>query len=393
MKRLARARRWHAAAVAAATVTALAACKDRVAPHALPEADPELLVAQVAETPSRVSATSAGVGRTPASGSGGAAPIALTVNNAPDANNPVEQELDQRFVEQFEKRNPGIRITFSPWQFTPETFFERAAAQSLTDIVEVDAAQIPLIIDASAAADLTDNAAAAPEMKTLNPELTKLVTRDGRVYGMPVEFRSMALFYNRRMVAAAALADAAKPAPGPKSGKGTAPAKPTPESRPERRKGRGADSLPHGLEDDGPAAAGAPEPWVPAWLGRDLAELSAAGRLDGRSVAQYGYGYQSQQPPQQSDPPEESGGGRRRRGGGQAQAYDAYGRPLRVYRGNGNGNGGDGDGDGGGIVACGLAGSGLSAPFAAVATGGGELAWMAGSAGSFMADAGKATAA
>lgn len=125
----------------------------------------------------------------------------LTLNNAPEADQPLEQDFVTELVELFEKRNPDIRIQYSPWQYTPESFFERVKERTVTDIIEVDAEQMEPIMASNYAADITDNIAQSAEMNTMfNPAVFKVVSKDGRVFGMPTELHTLALFYNRKML-------------------------------------------------------------------------------------------------------------------------------------------------------------------------------------------------
>ncbi len=176
------------AVIAAAAILAVG-CKDVVNPHMNPEGDPSRLVASMAAATNQAMLARAG-----------AQQVVLTINNAPEANAPLEQDFLTEIVELFEKRNPGVRIQYSPWQYTPESFFERFNNRTLTDIVEVDASQMVPIIEADAAADLTENVKVTPEMRIMNPDVFTVTSKDGRTYGVPTELHTLALFYNRRML-------------------------------------------------------------------------------------------------------------------------------------------------------------------------------------------------
>lgn len=205
----------------------LVGCKARVSPHVTPEGDADLTVA---ESVSNASPTSSG-----AYASAGSSKTVLTLNNAPGPTEPLEQDLLQQEVSAFEHDNPNVQIDSSTWEFTPESFYDRAKNHTLTDIVEVSMAQLSPIIDLNYAADITDLVAAAPEMKRVNPEVMKLFTRNGRVYGVPLELHTMALFYNRRLVDEVLHPKPVDTKPKTKSGK---------KSSPEKSKGKGADALP-----------------------------------------------------------------------------------------------------------------------------------------------------
>ncbi|MBX7246283.1 MAG: extracellular solute-binding protein [Candidatus Sumerlaeaceae bacterium] len=220
-------------AVIGAAALLICACKDQINPHVLPEADAEVIVA-----------STMGIAQGRPLPTGGPTATAskvviLTLNNAPSGAQTGAQEIAIRELELFTRKNPGIRVEYSPWKFSPESFFERAKTRTLTDIIEISVSQAVPIIDLNYAADITDNVLASPEVRALNPETLLFLTRNGRHYGIPGELHTMALFYNRRLVAEALKPADAKP--------GTPPAE-TPKPK-EKPKGQGADSEPRDFLD------------------------------------------------------------------------------------------------------------------------------------------------
>lgn len=202
---------WKKLWVIAVAALVAAGCKDVVSPHMKPEGDPARLVASMAAATNQALLARSGVDQQ----------VVLTINNAPEANEPLEQDFLTEVVELFERRNPQIRIQYSPWQYTPESFFERLNNRTLTDIIEVDAAQMVPIIEANAAADLTENVKITPEIQIMNPEVFKITSSDGRTYGVPTELHTLALFYNRRLLEESKITVPAKPEDKEK-GKGAA---------------------------------------------------------------------------------------------------------------------------------------------------------------------------
>jgi ABC-type glycerol-3-phosphate transport system substrate-binding protein len=250
-------------------IVVLLGCKERFSPHITPEADADLLVAE------NLSAMASGnISEEPAKPG---KRIVLSLNNFPPGNEPVEQDLVAQEVEMFERKYPDIRIDYSTWAFTPESFFERAKNNSLTDIVEISASQAGPIIDLHYAANLNDYAANSPSMAMLNPRVLDFLTRDGHLYGVPVELHTMAVFYNKRI-----FDEVMNPPPEDK--KSTETKKREEEDKKkgdkEAKKGKGADALPREF----------------------LEEASQASPAEVQ-IAQYGYppnynyGYQQQEEP------------------------------------------------------------------------------------------------
>lgn len=294
------------AGVFVSAVLMLFACKQDINPHVTVEADAQVIIEASAK---QIAA------QKPVQPS---TQIVLTLNNAPGVDQPFEQDLLQREVAMFEQKNPGIRIQYSPWIFSPESFFERARNHTLTDIVEVWASQMGPIMTNSLAADITDNVANAPEIANLNSDVMKLVSRDNRVYGVPVELHTLALFYNRRIfdpiMNPKPVSDEKGDEKSSKDKKDKTGDKPA-RSRKGEKKSKGADSSP-----------------------RDYLEDEQQSSIAGAQLAQ-GYGRQgyyqqgaaySQQPPTQ---PDEQASGYNQRG---EQTVNEYNNPRRQQRSRGS---------------------------------------------------------
>lgn len=284
-------RRWKKIVLGLTAAVAVAGCKDVLNPHVTPSGDPSQLVASMAAaTDQAIMARSD-------------AQIVLTINNAPEADEPLEQDFLTEIVELFEQKNPNIRIQYSPWQYTPDSFFERLNNRTLTDIIEVDAEQMAPIIEANAAADLTENVKVTPEMRVMNPDVFTVTSKDGRTYGVPTELHTLALFYNRKL-----FAQSRSTAPGSRQSA-------------DKPKGQGAEGDPRAYVEFANLADELTEPAL------ELAQY-------GRGGAPYAYPpqYQPPQRPRQQDsrgysnqPPQQS------RQQQQQQQYQQYQQQQQEY--------------------------------------------------------------
>lgn len=297
--------------VSGVAILVAAGCKERLAPHVTPEPDPQLLVEQsIAADNAARAANQAHTAQ--------AKQITLTINNAPRADQSLEYEILQQMVELFQKRHPNIKIEFSPWQFTPESFFERVRNRTLTDIVEVECSQLPLILDSNYAADLTELASSAPELRDLNPALMDHLIRKGRIFGVPVEAHTMALFYNRPLVEAALHPPAEEKNTGDKSGsrqsgqdsdstqmQGKKSPKPPRDKKSgtEEKKGKGADGEPRDYLTDGMLFNAPPE----SLMERYTLSKGGDGEKAPRLLAQYQPGYYGNPQAQGYYPPQPGG--------------------------------------------------------------------------------------
>jgi len=279
-------KRWQKVCLLATLAALVTGCKDVVNPHSTPQGDPSTLVASMAAATNQVMGGTQG------------GQVVLTLNNAPAADQPLEQDFITELVELFEKRNPNIKIQYSPWQYSPESFFERLGNRTLTDVVEVDAAQMAPIIEANAAADLTENVKVTPEMGMMNPDVFTVTSKDGRTFGVPVELHTLALFYNRKLLDASRIV---VPAPSK-----------------DKARGKGAE--------------GEPRDWALA----NLQELPAE---PAKEIAQYGSPYYY--PPGYQAPQRQSGRGSREsqgspqnqgRGRQQQQQQQSYQQQQQYYQ-------------------------------------------------------------
>lgn len=114
----------------------------------------------------------------------------------------------------FMRRYPDATRFHSTWQFSPDTFFAKYIAGTLTDVMGLFATEATLIVDRGMAADITDQLKAWKYYPHVNRKLLEPVSKNGRHYGLPIGeanggFYVMTLFYNRDMFKQAGLVDAA----------------------------------------------------------------------------------------------------------------------------------------------------------------------------------------
>lgn len=120
----------------------------------------------------------------------------------------VEQELFQRL---FHQRFPQIKLEFSTWQFTPESFIAKISAGTATDIIGVYATEGTVVIEKHLAADITDFVKNWELYPYINKEVIAPFTHEGRIFGVPAGGIGggyvMTLFYNKDMFKKAGIVD------------------------------------------------------------------------------------------------------------------------------------------------------------------------------------------
>ncbi|MCX7019667.1 MAG: extracellular solute-binding protein [bacterium] len=132
-------------------------------------------------------------------------------NGAPedDKKRQTEQDLMRSL---FEKACPDATLKYSTWQFSPDTFFAKYIAGTLPDVIGVFATEAAIVIDRGMAADITAEMKLWKLYPHLIPRMIDLITRGGRIFGMPAGgdsgFYVMTLFYNKDILSAAGLTGA-----------------------------------------------------------------------------------------------------------------------------------------------------------------------------------------
>jgi len=137
--------------------------------------------------------------------------IVISVNNGPKEGEDekiVEQKLQNKI---FQKYYSNGLIEASSWQFSPETFLSRMAIGTSTDVVGVFASDVLSIMEKGYALDITDMIKEWELFQQLRPEIIEPITRNGRIYGLPVGGIGggyvMTLFYNKKLFKEAGIVD------------------------------------------------------------------------------------------------------------------------------------------------------------------------------------------
>jgi len=174
-------------------------CKEWVSPHQAPAKDEvgKLLTSR-AVTKTATLARHDPVAKNDTSISGR---TEITVNMVPRPDHPAEMEALSREIKMFEAANHDVKVHISMWRYTPEDFLDRARNRTLPDVVEVSVSQMPAIINMSYAVDITKELSDFPDYAFISADAIKLCMQNGLIYGLPTDLYTMALFYDRRILA------------------------------------------------------------------------------------------------------------------------------------------------------------------------------------------------
>ncbi|GAA5059225.1 ABC-type glycerol-3-phosphate transport system substrate-binding protein [Thermocatellispora tengchongensis] len=145
----------------------------------------------------------AGCGQDAETAQGGVTTI--TVMGMPAATNAKGRKLFQDQVAAFEKANPGIKVVGSDMPWDVKTFAPMLAGGSAPTVLRVPLTEPAGLIERRQVADITKEATALAEYRSLNPDIMSYVTRNGVTYGLPEKAYALGLAYNRALFAKAGL--------------------------------------------------------------------------------------------------------------------------------------------------------------------------------------------
>ncbi|WP_327087129.1 extracellular solute-binding protein [Nonomuraea sp. NBC_01738] len=161
-----------------------------------------------------LSATACGGSAEPAKqpAAGGAEPVTITVACQPAKTAPKERQAWDDDVATFMKAHPGVTVKSTDQQpcFDPKTFGPKLAGGQMETVFVVPVTNYDDVIGKGQALDITTSTGEIKNWNDLRQDVRDLVTKDGKVYGVPNVHYGVGLVYNRKLFTDAGL-DPAKP--------------------------------------------------------------------------------------------------------------------------------------------------------------------------------------
>ncbi|WP_318787335.1 ABC transporter substrate-binding protein [Nonomuraea angiospora] len=156
-----------------------------------------------------LSATACGSGNpaTPSAGAGGAKAVTITVACQPAKSAPKERQAWDDDVATFMKAHPGVTVKSTDQQpcFDPKTFGPKLAGGQMETVFVVPVTNYDDVIGQGQALDITQYTGSIKNWNDLRPDVRELVTKDGKVYGVPNVHYGVGLVYNRSLFTKAGL--------------------------------------------------------------------------------------------------------------------------------------------------------------------------------------------
>ncbi|MCJ7651087.1 MAG: extracellular solute-binding protein, partial [Candidatus Lokiarchaeota archaeon] len=127
-------------------------------------------------------------------------PVAITVAGAPAESQPVLVAAWEEKAARFKELYPNVIIIGSDYTYSPDSFAALVAGNQVPTTFQVYLTDPGMMIDQGVPADLTSFFEAQGLGEVYNPGLLSMVSRDEKVYGIPMAAYTMGLVYNISML-------------------------------------------------------------------------------------------------------------------------------------------------------------------------------------------------
>lgn len=132
----------------------------------------------------------------------------LTLGIWPEDTLTADIEMHQGYVETFNATHPNVEVVPAYYKYAVDTFVPLAESGNLPVIFESWFTEPQKLINGDYVADITDELKARGWDEKINPAIKDLLSKDGRIYGLPRDGYALGLMINATMFEAAGLVDA-----------------------------------------------------------------------------------------------------------------------------------------------------------------------------------------
>jgi multiple sugar transport system substrate-binding protein len=130
----------------------------------------------------------------------GGRPVEISVVGIPPESNPTGLADWQAAVDRFEAKYPNVTVVGNDYTYAPDTFPALVAGDQVPILFQAYLTDLDQMVSQGIAADLTSYYEATKLDEIYNPKLLSLVSRDGKIYGIPMAAYVMGLAYNIQML-------------------------------------------------------------------------------------------------------------------------------------------------------------------------------------------------
>lgn len=134
--------------------------------------------------------------------------VTITVGDIPDEKSkPVEYDMFMKIVDNFEKKNPDIKIELVNWGFNSREYMAKAEGGTLPDVYQVPMTENTKIMKLGYAADITEIFKERGYLRNTSELIMREISKDGRIYFIPAGLYDVGIVVNMEIMRRAGLVD------------------------------------------------------------------------------------------------------------------------------------------------------------------------------------------
>ncbi|MFA5292707.1 MAG: extracellular solute-binding protein [Phycisphaerae bacterium] len=127
-------------------------------------------------------------------------PVEITVVGIPPDSQPALLTAWNEQTERFEKLYPNVKIRGSDYAYAPDSFAALVTGNQVPTLFQVYLTDPAKMIDQGICADLSSIFEAQQLDKVYNARLLSMISKDGKVYGIPMKIYTVGLAYNIKLL-------------------------------------------------------------------------------------------------------------------------------------------------------------------------------------------------
>ena len=135
-------------------------------------------------------------------------PVVLKLGIWPEPSLTEEIAVHEGYVETMGELHPGVVVEPAYYKYATDTFVSMAEAGNLPTIFETWYTEPQKLIEGDFVADITDELVARGWDQAINPSIKDMLSKDGRIYGIPRDGYALGLMINVALFKGAGLVDA-----------------------------------------------------------------------------------------------------------------------------------------------------------------------------------------
>ncbi|MCS7202459.1 MAG: extracellular solute-binding protein [Dictyoglomus sp.] len=122
--------------------------------------------------------------------------IVLRLGMWPEPTLKGDVEMFERWKKEFEKKYPNVQVVPATYKYSPDTFVPLAESGNLPTIFETWFTEPQKLIAGGFVKDITNELRKKGWDKLMNPSVKNILSKDGRIYGVPRDAYALGMYLN-----------------------------------------------------------------------------------------------------------------------------------------------------------------------------------------------------